>query len=75
MAAQNCQGNLGTPCLELQDALSKQLPQEEAAAGKQLPQEIHHKMLPASRTIGLSQTSKTMRTAVEKADAVVQASR
>ena len=63
MAAQNSQGDLGTTCLELQDALSKQLPQE-----------IHHKMLPASRTIGLSQTSKTMRTAVEKADAVVQAS-
>ena len=25
---------------------------------------IHHKMLPASRTIALRQTSKTMRTAV-----------
>ena len=51
----------GKPCLELQDALSKQLPPE-----------IHHKMLPASRTIALRQTSKSMRTAVEKADAVVQ---
>ena len=38
-----------------------------------LPQELHRKMLPASRTIALRQTSKTMRTAVEKADAVVQA--
>jgi len=46
----------GKPCLELQDALSKQMPPE-----------IHHKMLPASRTIAL-----TMRTAVEKADAVVK---
>ena len=54
----------GKPCLELQDALSKQLPRE-----------IHQKMLPAgrgSRTIALRQTSKTMRTAVQKADAVVQ---
>ena len=34
-------------CLELQDALSKQLPPE-----------IHHKMLPASRTIALRQTSR-----------------
>jgi hypothetical protein len=32
-------------------------------------------MLPASRTIALRQTSKKMRTAVEKADAVVQARR
>jgi hypothetical protein len=31
----------GKPCLELQDALSKQMP----------PVRIHHKMLPASRTI------------------------
>jgi hypothetical protein len=30
-------------------------------------------MMPASRTIALRRTSKTMRTAVEKADAVVQA--
>ena len=52
------------PCLVLQDALSKQLPPE-----------IHHTMLPASRTIALRQTSKTMRTAVEKADVVVQARR
>ena len=55
-------GDPERPCLELQDALSEQLPPE-----------IHHKMLPASRTIALRQTSKTMRTAVEKADAVVQA--
>ena len=40
-----------------------------------LPQELHRKMLPASRTVALRQTSKTMRTAVEKADAVVQAKR
>ena len=64
MAAQNSQGDLGTPRLELQDALSKQMPQE-----------IHHKMLPTSRTIAMRQTSKTMRTAVEQADAVVQARR
>ena len=32
-------------------------------------------MLPASRTIALRQTSKTMRTAVERANAVVQARR
>jgi len=54
----------GKPGLELQDALSKQLPRE-----------IHQKMLPAgrgNRTIALRQTSKTMRTAVQKADAVVQ---
>ena len=38
-------GDPERPCLELQDALSKQLPQE-----------IHHKMLPASRTIALRQT-------------------
>ncbi len=54
----------GKRCLELQDFLSKELPPE-----------IHHKMLPASRTVALRQTSKTMRTAVEKADAVVQARR
>ncbi len=35
--------------------------------------EIHYKMLPAIRAIALSRTTKTMRTAVEKADAVVQA--
>ena len=40
---------------------------------KQLPPEIHHKMLPASRTMAMRQTFKTMRTAVEKTDAVVQA--
>ena len=40
-----------------------------------MPQEIHHKMLPTSRTIAMRQTSKTMRTAVEQADAVVQARR
>jgi hypothetical protein len=40
----------GKPCLELQDALSKQLPPE-----------IHHKLLPASRTIALRRTPKTMR--------------
>jgi hypothetical protein len=57
-------GDPKRPCLELQDALSKQLPPE-----------IHHKMLPASRTIALRQTSKTMRTAVERANAVVQARR
>jgi hypothetical protein len=57
-------GDPERPCLELQDALSKQLPPE-----------IHHKMLPASRTIALRLTSNTMRTAVEKADAVVQARR
>jgi hypothetical protein len=52
----------GKPCLEFQDHLCKQLPPE-----------IHHKMLPASRTIAMCQTSKTMRTAVEQADVVVQA--
>ncbi len=52
----------GKRCLELQDFLSKELPPE-----------IHHKMLPASRTIALRRTSKTMWTAIEKADAVVQA--
>jgi hypothetical protein len=52
------------PCLVLQEALNKQLQPE-----------IHHKMLPASRTIALRQTSRTMRTAVEKADVVVQARR
>ena len=36
-----------------------------------LPAEIHHKILPSTRTIALHRTSKTMRTAVEKADAVV----
>ena len=41
-------GDPEKPCLELQDALSKQLPPE-----------IRHKMLPASRTIALRQTSKT----------------
>jgi hypothetical protein len=44
-------------------------------AAQQLPgggSLIRHKMLPASRAIALRQTSKTMRTAVEKADAVVQ---
>ena len=70
MAAQNSQGDSGNTCpgLEtnkrhhhLQDAL------------QQLPPEIHHKMLPASRTIALRRTSKTMWTAIEKADAVVQA--
>ena len=35
--------------------------------------EIHYKMLPAIRAIALSRTTKTMRTAVEKTDAVVQA--
>ena len=35
--------------------------------------EIHYKMLPAIRASALSRTTKTMRTAVEKADAVVQA--
>jgi hypothetical protein len=40
---------------------------------EQLPPEIHRKMLPSSRTIVLRVTSKTIRTAVEKADAVVQA--
>jgi Ran GTPase-activating protein (RanGAP) involved in mRNA processing and transport len=54
----------GKRCLELQDFLSKEMPPE-----------IHHKMLPASRTVALRQTSKMMRTAVEKADAVVQARR
>ena len=58
-------GDPERPCLELQDALSKQL----------LPADILHKMLPASRTIALRQASKTVRTAVEKADAVVQARR
>ena len=38
-------GDPERPCLELQDALSEQLPPE-----------IHHKMLPASRTIALRQT-------------------
>ena len=57
-------GDPERPCLELQDALSEQLPPE-----------IHHKLLPAIRTIALRQTSKTMRTAVEKANAVVQARR
>ena len=51
----------GKHCLELQDAL------------QQLPPEIHLRMLPASRTMALRRTSKTMRTAVEKADAVVEA--
>jgi hypothetical protein len=55
-------GDPEKPCLELQDALSKQLPPE-----------IHHKMLPACRTIDLRQTSRTIRTAVEKANVVVQA--
>jgi hypothetical protein len=36
-----------------------------------MPPEIRHKMLPASRTIALRQTSKMMRTAVENADTVV----
>jgi hypothetical protein len=49
----------GNPCLELQDTL------------QQLPPEIHHKMLPSSRTIDLRRTSKAMRAAVEKEDAVV----
>ena len=49
-------GDPKRPCLELQDALSIQLPPE-----------IHLKMLSASRTIALRQTSRTMRTAVEKA--------
>jgi len=38
-----------------------------------LPPEIQHKMLTASRTSSLRRTSKTMRTAVENADSVVQA--
>ena len=53
-------GGPGKPCLELQDAL------------QQLPPEIHHKMLPASRAVAMRRTSTTLRTAVEKADAVVQ---
>jgi hypothetical protein len=61
MAAQNSQGDAGKSCLELQDALSKQLPPD-----------IHHQLLPASKTIALGRTSKTMR-AAEKADAIVQA--
>ena len=62
-AAHTSQGDPAKPCLEMMDAVSKQL----------LP-EIHHKMLPASRTIALHQMSKpvTMRTSVEKADTVVQ---
>jgi hypothetical protein len=50
------EGGTGKPCLELQDAL----------------QQIYHKMLPARRSIVLRRTSKTMRAAVEKLDAVVQ---
>ena len=50
----------GRAVLKLQDFL------------KHLPPEIYHKMLLASRTIALRRTSKTMRAAVEKADAVVQ---
>jgi len=61
-AAHTSQGDPAKPCLEMMDAVSKQL----------LP-EIHHKMLPASRAIALRWTSKTMRTAGVKADAVVQA--
>jgi hypothetical protein len=63
MDAQSSQIEAGKHCLELQDAL------------QQLPPEIHHKMLPASRTMALRRTSKTMRTTVEnaKADAVVLA--
>ena len=56
-------GDPERPCLELQDALSKQLPPE-----------IHHKMLPASRTIARRQTSKTMLTAVEKAEGEARSS-
>ena len=39
-----------------------------------LPQELHHKMLPANRTFVLRRTSKTMRAAVENAklDTVVK---
>ena len=43
------------PTMGLQDALEL------------LPQELHHKMLPANRTFVLRRTSKTMRAAVENA--------
>ena len=62
LALFECKGR-SKSVLELQDVLEP------------LPAEMHHKMLPASRTIALRRTSKTMGTAVEKAHAVVQARR